>query len=148
MKIFVITRGNMELVKWISLFFIAVTISFNAMAQDERLNFQQRLLLQEKEERKQLEKMIESLSDEDYRSYLNSQLHSTMNATGINSATIIVDVTDMQSSTTALKTSSEISPGAIKLKLLMAQKSSVKNNRPDIPNAHMTVVSKQWAFSK
>jgi hypothetical protein len=140
-------RGTMELVKRISLCLVAVMISSSVIAQEKRVNFQQKLMLQEQEERKELELMIESLSDEEYRSYLNSQLSQAMKAAGMNKATIIVDVTDMQSATTALKGSSEISLGAMKLKSLMAQAPLAKSNRADVPNAGMNIANKQWEFS-
>ena len=140
-------RGTMELAKKISLCLVAVMICSSVIAQDKRLNFQQKLMLQEKQERKQLEQMIESLSDEEYRSYLTSQLSQAMKAAGTNKATVIVDVTDMQSAKTALKSSSEISLGAIKLKSLMVQAPLAKSDRSDIPNANMTIKNKQWEFS-
>jgi len=140
-------RGIMELIKRISLCLIAVMISVSAIAQEKRINFQQKLMLQEQEERKQLEQMIESLSDEEYQSYLNDQLSQAMKTSGINKATVIVDVTDMQSSTTALKRSSEISLGAMKLKSLMTQAPLVKSTNADAPNMDMTITNKQWAFS-
>jgi hypothetical protein len=140
-------RGTMELAKRISLCLVAVMISFSVIAQEKRVNFYQKLMLQEKQEREELEQMIESLSDEEYRSYLNRQLSQVMKAAGTNIATVIVDVTDMQSATTALKGSSEISLGAMKLKSLMAQAPLAKSNLADVPNAGMNIANKQWEFS-
>ncbi len=137
----------MELVKRIALCLIGVAISFSVVAQEKRVNFQQKLMLQEKQEREQVKQMIESLSDEDYRSYLNGRLSQLMKSAATNRATVIVDVTDMQTSTTALKKSSEVLLGAMKLKSIMAQEPLAKNKRAGNPNFDMTITNKQWEFS-
>jgi hypothetical protein len=144
---FVKTRGTMELARRISLCFIGVMISFSVIAQDQRATFSEKLRLQEKLEREQLEQMIETASAAEYRLYLRDQLSLAMKSAGTNTATVIIDVTDMQSATTALKRSGDISLGAMKLISLMAQAPLAKHNSVDTSNTDLTITNKQWEFS-
>jgi len=141
------TRGVMDFIKRISFCCIGIAMSFGVIAEEQRVNFEERLRLQEKQERQELDKMIESVSDDEYRSYLNTQLSKAMKSSGTNTATVIVDITDMQSSQTALKRSSEISLGAMKLKSLMAKAPSAKSNSDDSLSTDMTITNKEWEFS-
>lgn len=137
----------MDLIKWISVCLAGLMIGFSAAAQDKKLSFYEKLQVQERLERQNLEKMIESVSDQEYQSYLNDQLSKTMKTSGNSKATVIVDVTDMQSAKTALKQSEAVSLGAMKLKSIMAQARVSKSYGTGALNMKMTIVNKQWEFS-